>query len=166
MKIRIFSLNSFKTELKTVRNLSLILFALLCFASCNDAPVFPIIPEIEFVSITPKVATQFTADEIRLTFNYQDGDGDLGYEGDAVNNLVVTDTRQAFAGNPGRISYYSFKSLTPETRKPSIQGQITITMLTPIYEPSEEPLVFEVYITDRAGHKSNVIRTTPITIQQ
>lgn len=133
-------------------------------ASCNDAPVFPIEPQIEFVSISPEVGTQLTADEIVLTFSYQDGDGDLGYEGDATNNLFVEDTRAAFAGNPGRISAYSFESLTPDTRKPSIQGNITITMLTPLYESSEEPVVFEVYILDRAGHKSNVIRTDPITI--
>ena len=148
-----------------MRNISFILLAFIFLASCNDAPVFPITPEIEFASITPEVATQLTADEIQLTFTYQDGDGDLGYEGEKVNNLVVTDMRAAFAGNPGRIAYYSFESLTPETRNPSIQGTITITMLTPLWEPTEEPLIFEVYITDRAGHQSNVIRTKPITIQ-
>lgn len=147
-----------------MRIFALSLLALLFIASCDDTPVFPIEPRIEFVSITPEVGTQLTADEIVLTFSYQDGDGDLGYEGDATNNLFVEDMRAAFAGIPGRISSYSFESLTPDTRKPSIQGNITITMLTPLYESSEEPAVFEVYIVDRAGHKSNVIQTDPITI--
>ena len=147
-----------------MRIFAISLLALLLLASCNDAPVFPIEPSIEFVSISPEVGTQLTADEIVLTFSYQDGDGDLGYEGDATHNLFVEDMRAAFAGNSGRISAYSFESLTPDTRKPSIQGNITITMLTPLYESSEEPLVYEVYILDRAGHKSNVIRTDPITI--
>jgi hypothetical protein len=147
-----------------VRIFAFTLLALLFLASCNDAPVFPIEPKIEFVSISPEVGTQLTADEIVLTFSYQDGDGDLGYEGDRTNNLFVEDTRAVFAGNPGRISAYAFESLTPDTRKPSIQGEITITMLTPLYESSEEPLIFEVYILDRAGHKSNVIFTDPITI--
>ncbi|MEM0996926.1 MAG: hypothetical protein AAGN35_07600 [Bacteroidota bacterium] len=147
-----------------LRNSAFILLALLLLNSCNDEPVFSIVPEITFVSITPEQATQFTPDEVQLTLSYQDGDGDLGYEGEATPNLFVEDTRAAFAGNPGRISSYSVESLTPSTRKPSIQGNITITMPTPIYESSEEPLVFRVYIVDRAGNSSNVIETTPITI--
>jgi hypothetical protein len=140
--------------------------AFLLLVACDDKPVFPNEPEITFVSITPTVATQFTADEIALTFHYQDGDGDLGYDGDPVNNLFIIDTRAAFANNPGRITAFSFESLTPDTRKPSIQGEISVVLTTPPYEVSEEPLVFDVYITDRAGNVSNVIQTSPITITQ
>lgn len=149
-----------------MRNLAFIsfAFALLFLPGCDNDPVFPLVPAISFVSITPTEATQFTSDEIQLTIHYQDGDGDLGYEGDPVNNLFVIDTRAAFEGNPGRVLAYSFESLTPDTRKPSIQGEMTITMMTPMYEPSEEPLVFEVYIVDRAGNTSNVIKTDPITV--
>lgn len=136
------------------------------FSACNDDPVFPIEPEISFLSITPSVATQFTADQIVLKFHYQDGDGDLGYEGDPVNNLFLVDTRAAFASNPARITAFSFESLTPETRKPSIQGEISVTLTTPPWEPTEEPLIYDVYIVDRAGHLSNTIQTTPIQVQQ
>lgn len=138
---------------------------LLLLLGCDDSPVFPETPEIAFVSISPEQATQFTTDEISLTFRYQDGDGDLGYLGtEKINNLFVTDTRQFFASNPARTTGYAIPSLTPDTRKPSIQGEITITMLTPPWEPNEEPLVFELYIVDRSGNISNVVRTDPITV--
>ena len=134
-------------------------------ASCDDSPVFPLTPEIFFQSISPEQATQFTTDEISLTIRYQDGDGDLGFEGvEKIANLFVRDTRLAFDGNPAAVTAFSIPSLTPDTRKPSIQGEITITMLTPPWEPSEEPLVFEVYMVDRAGNVSNSILTSPITV--
>ncbi len=144
----------------------LIPFAFLLLAGCNDAPVFPDEPEIEFVSITPEEATQFTADEITLTFRYQDGDGDLGYIGDPVNNLFVIDSRTAFAGNPARITAFAFETLTPDTRKPSIQGEFSISLTTPPFEITAEPLVYNVYIVDRAGNVSNTISTSPITVSQ
>lgn len=138
----------------------------MLLVSCDDAPVFPNEPEIAFVSITPATATQFTPDEISLTIHYQDGDGDLGYEGDPTNNLFIEDTRAAYAGDSARFTAYSFESLTPETRKPSIQGEISVLLTTPPWEPNEEPLVYRVYIMDRAGNRSNVIESTPIMVQQ
>lgn len=138
---------------------------MLLLTACDDSPVFPLEPEISFVSITPEQTTQFTADEIQLTIHYQDGDGDLGYEGtEKINNLYITDTRAFFATNPARTTAYSIPSLTPDTRKPSIQGDITISIMTPPAEPNEELLVYEVYLVDRAGNISNVIQTTPITV--
>lgn len=141
-------------------------FALLLLTACDDSPVFPLEPEIQFVSITPSVATEFTADQIKLTFHYQDGDGDLGYEGDPTKNLFIEDRRAAFAGDSARFTAYSFESLTPDTRKPSIQGEISILLTTPPYEPTEEPLVYGVYIVDRAGNRSNVVESTPIEVRQ
>lgn len=149
-----------------LKKLLFIPLAFLLLVSCDDKPVFPDEPEITFVSITPATAKQFTADQIELTFRYQDGDGDLGYEGDPVNNLFIVDKRAAFANNPGRITAFSFPSLTPTTRKPSIQGEMKVLLTTPPYEPTQEPLVYDVYISDRAGHVSNIVQTTPITITQ
>ncbi len=148
-----------------MRKLLAILVPLLLLNACDDSPVFPLEPEISFVSITPEQTTQFTADEITLTLHYQDGDGDLGYEGtEKINNLYVTDTRDFFSTNPARTTAYSIPSLTPDTRKPSIQGDISISIMTPPAEPNAEPLVYEVYIVDRAGNISNVITTTPIIV--
>jgi hypothetical protein len=127
--------------------------------------VFPNEPEIEFVSITPTQATQFTADEIKLTFRYQDGDGDLGYENDPTKNLFIEDMRAAYANDSARFTSFAFESLTPTTRKPSIQGEIAVLLTTPPFESvAQEPLTYKVYIVDRAGNRSNEITTDPITI--
>lgn len=148
-----------------MRRLLILILPLLALASCDDSPVFPVTPEISFLTISPSESEQFTTDGLQLRLRYQDGDGDLGYEGqEKTTNLFVTDLRAAFANNPARTTAYSIPSLTPDTRKPSIQGEITVTMLTPPWEPSEEPLVFEVYMVDRAGNVSNVIQTDPITV--
>lgn len=118
------------------------------------------------MSITPTVATQFTADEIRITFHYQDGDGDLGYIGDPTDNLFLEDMRSAFTTDSARFVAYSFASLTPQARKPSIQGDFSLVLTTPPWEPNEEPLEFQIFIVDRAGNRSNIIRTTPIIVRQ
>ena len=145
-------------------HIAIALLTMVSLSGCNDDPVFPVEPNISFVSITPEVATQFTSDEIKIVFHYEDGDGDLGNLSDQVNNLFIEDTRAAFATNPGRITAYAFPSLTPDARNPSIQGDFTITLATPPYEPTEEPLVFRIHILDRAGHKSNEILTSPIVV--
>ena len=147
-----------------MKKLLFIPLASLLLVACDDSPVFPNEPEISFVSITPSQSRQFTTDEIKLTFHYQDGDGDLGYEGDPTNNLFIEDTRAAYANDTNRFTAYFFESLTPDTRKPSIQGEISVLLITPPWEPSQEPLVYRVHIVDRAGNVSNVIETTPITV--
>lgn len=151
---------------RIVKKLRFIPLAFFVLAACNDDPVFPNEPEISFVSITPSEATQFTPDEINLTFHYQDGDGDLGYIGDPTKNLIIEDTRAAYAGDSARFTAYSFESLTPDTRKPSIQGEISVLLTTPPWESQQESLVFAVYILDRAGNRSNTILSTPITVKR
>lgn len=148
--------------------------ALLFFSSCNDEPVFPETPAIEFVSITPDEPTQFSVDEMKLVIRYQDGDGNIGYlegSGAPATNLFLKDVRDVIPHDSLRTLSFSIPDLTPDTRKPSIQGEIEITLTTPPHfsfiDPNaqEEPLVFEVWLMDRAGNSSNVIRTDPVTIQ-
>ena len=58
-------------------------------------------------------------------------------------------------------------NLTPVSRHPSIQGEITIkleSMLRLDPESPGEEVVFTVYIVDRAGHISNKVETTPILV--
>ena len=98
-------------------------------------------------------------------FHYQDGDGDLGYLGDPTYNLFLEDMREAYSTDSARFVAYSFGSLTPQTRKPSIQGEFSLVLTTPPWEPTDEPLIFQIYIVDRAGNRSNVIQTSPIQIQ-
>jgi hypothetical protein len=159
------------TELRNALKRFLTLTILSLFiVSCDDNPVFPIEPEIEFISITPDAAQEFE-DELTITIHFQDGDGDLGYETDPVANLFIRDMRVDI---PDSVRDYTFSipNLTPDTRKPSIQGPISVRLLCPVHSSwftlgsTENEVRFEVYIVDRAGHVSNTITTTPITILQ
>lgn len=151
----------------------ILLALLLTLSACSDSPVFPVEPEISFVSISPTSVKQFDNDTlVEITIHYQDGDGDLGYEegsGGVAENLFVTDLRDA-TPDTLRLLSYSIPSLTPETRKPSIQGEITIS-LPPLPHSSffvpgstENDATFSIYLVDRAGNVSNVITTDPVTI--
>lgn len=148
---------------------SLVIFAAFAFlVSCRTEPVFPETPEIEFMSITPGEGQQFV-DEFKITIHFQDGDGDIGYTSDPLNNLWVVDTR-ADVPDTLRAVGFSIPSLTPETKNPSIQGEIEISILAPpsikFFNPNslETEVVFDVYLVDRKGNRSNTVQTDPVTI--
>ena len=145
-----------------------IISAFVLLVSCRTDPVFPETPEIEFVSISPDQGQQFV-DELKIIIHFQDGDGDIGYQSDPLNNLWVVDTRADIPDSLRSIGF-SIPSLTPETKNPSIQGEIEISVLTPpsakFFNPSslDTEVIFDVYLVDRKGNRSNTIQTDPVTI--
>ena len=143
---------------------------LLVLSACSTGPVFDETPEISFVSISPGPVQQFQ-DEFVITIHFQDGDGDLGDDNEEVRNLFVRHTI------PGLDTVaYDFKipNLTPDTKNPSIQGNIDITVSAPPLSSfipgnppvTEEEAIFRVWLMDRAGNVSNEILTDPILIVQ
>ena len=139
--------------------------------SCGgNEPVFPIEPEITFESMTPIRVREcadppscLAGDELVLKLRYKDGDGDLGNETPtaANTNLFLIDSRDS------TVISYNLPYLTPETRRPSIQGVITVN-ISGIERKNpriaQETLVYTVYILDRAGHLSNKIITPTLTV--
>lgn len=108
-------------------------------------------------------------DEFKITIHFQDGDGDIGYLNDPLNNLWVVDTRTDVPDSLRSVGF-SIPSLTPETKNPSIQGEIEISLLTPpsikFFNPNsnETEVIFDVYLVDRKGNRSNTVQTDPVTI--
>lgn len=157
--------------------LTLTLLASVILAGCNGSgPVFDPTPEISLVSITPDRVTHGSVDSLKITIHFQDGDGDLGaIEGSAPGpNLWVVDQREGVVDTVGTFSY-TIPNLSPDTKNPSIQGTIEVTMDAPILrkyfvppftQPSEEEVSFQIYLVDRAGNMSNTILTPPITIYE
>ena len=144
-------------------------FCLLLFVTaCSTGQVFPDEPSIEFVSISEGPVQQLT-EEFTITIHFQDGDGDLGDDNEEVNNLFVRHTIPGLDTVP-----YDFKipNLTPDTKNPSIQGDINIQVAAPPLSSilpgnpdiDEEYAVFRVWLMDRAGNVSNEILTDPILI--
>jgi hypothetical protein len=158
-----------------IRKYGLAAVALLTLvAGCDTTQPFPDTPEITFVSISPTEIQQLSGD-VKITFHYQDGDGDLGDDGSgsefATKSIFVTDTRDIMPDSLATSSY-KIANLTPDTRKPSIQGEMEVSLLAPFHCTflgggsgcTDNEVTFEIHIRDRAGNVSNVIRTNPVTI--
>jgi len=150
------------------KRICIFLLPLCFFLSCDDSLVFPIEPEIEFVDIQPREIRQFT-DPLTITFRFTDGDGDLGDDGndESDENLIVVDNRTHFPDSLRTIAF-TLPNLTPDTRRPSIQGTVTITYPPTALTPGDtmEMIDYTIYVYDRAGHKSNEIVTAPITLRR
>ena len=119
------------------------------------------IPVIDFESISPSTAQEYT-DDIIITISYTDGDGDLGENNPDIKNLFVEDNRNGIE--------YQFRipELTPSGNSITIEGHFNITIngtgITD--ESSSQKVDYSIYVKDRAGNKSNIITTSEITIQE
>ena len=153
------------------------LFLISCFllASCSKAPDFSDIPEISFLSLSKQsmVQSDLPTDTLFVTFSFKDGDGDLGTGPDGEFNVFLTDKRTGFLENKFRLP-----EIPQEGTANGIEGEIRLMLFTtccifsdsrpPCSTSVEEPtndLVYEIYIEDRAGNRSNVIETSLITLQ-
>jgi hypothetical protein len=164
------------------KNTNRFLFIIICaliLSGCAKKENFPIIPEIGFLDYENEFGTGQYAVRGILTFSYQDGDGDIGLtdaqtnppyniEGDYYYNLVVTYYEKLNGAyqkldlpiNPSsRIPWLSAES------NRAIKGTITDTLILDP-NPSYDTLKIEVFIYDRALHKSNVISTPDIILRK
>ena len=139
---------------------------LITFTSCDKDPVFPIEPQIEFLDITPKRVQSLDLNQpIQITFRFQDGDGNLGALDSTEINLEIIDSRINSSLTPEKaISRYSIPNLTPDARKPSIQGEITVSIpFTIVVNPTaqEEEIRFQIKMWDRDGNLATPITSNP-----
>jgi hypothetical protein len=167
-------------------------------AACGDnAPIFKVEPQIEFARWEPPKVRESGGlgggDSVATLFiQYKDGDGDLGAKNDndppnmfltdlrpelPITDLVSRDTTingrdttvvDTIVAYDGKLNY-RLPNMTPEARKPSIQGEIGVELsgLTRLSagKGQNDTLRFRLYIEDRAGNKSNEIVTEPLIIQ-
>ena len=143
-----------------MRGLTYILIVLLLFA-CKKDETLSVVPAIEFQSISPSIAQEYI-DNIIITISYTDEDGDLGENSPDINNLFVEDSRN------GIVYHYRIPQLAPNGNEIAIEGNFNITIngsgITD--ESSSQQVSYAIYVTDRAGNKSNTITTSLIVIQQ
>ncbi len=151
----------------TTHNLQLFFGALvfswlLFFSSCKkEELIFPIEPAITLVSATPTTVQQFN-ESIEIFIDYEDGDGDLGFEEADSNALSIHDSR---LDNP---DYYYVPPQAPLDAVIAISGtlHVTIPNVFLLGNGANETTIFTIKIKDRAGHWSNEIVTPAITITQ
>lgn len=119
------------------------------------------VPQLSFVSVTPASATEFS-DSLVFTIRYRDNDGDLGENSPDAENLFLKDNRIG-------IEYaYRVQQLAPTGSQVPIEGNLQVVLNTIARTDTtlaQETATFSIYMKDRAGHKSNTVTSSPVTIK-
>lgn len=137
----------------------LLLLLIGMMGGCTSEPVFPVQPRIAFVDIQPRIVREYQ-DSILVTFRFQDGDGNLGALEPGEINLHLIDSRinsgltEAQATNA-----FSVPNLTPQTRNPSIQGEVTVKLNFTVLLPgqTEQEIRYQIKFWDRNGNLATPI---------
>lgn len=117
------------------------------------------VPRIALVKIEPVIVKEFS-DSLKITFSYEDGDGDLGFENADINSLEIHDERLQ------KPDYYYIPPLAPIGSSVNIKGRLTMKVknIFLLGSGSAEITRFTLRIKDRAGNNSNPVTTPEITI--
>lgn len=158
-----FNLKSILFGSKTALYISC--FILLTGSACNvnkgdDDPT----PKIVFTSISKDSIQVATTDEIRLSFRFSDGDGDLGNKASSGNYDIYTiDSRDT-----SKLNYFFPQGMQLYIDKTQgVTGECVINLeakfmnLRPT-RPNRDTVQYEVYIKDKAGRESNRFTTPKI----
>lgn len=160
--------------MKIIKHAFLLCLLIVAFATCIRPPDYSIEPQIAFKSMTKTAMRQGfgSEDSVYVTLSFTDGDGDLGgISGTDSLNVFITDKR-----NNKPVEQTFRIPFVPEAgAKNGISGEIRFLMYTTCclsLEPCKatpnrptDTLIYDIYIKDRAGHKSNVVQTKPILLQ-
>jgi hypothetical protein len=147
----------------------------MTFQACIRPPDYPVEPQLgENVSVSNTSLIQdnrggIPRDSAFIFIDFTDGDGDLGFAKDD-NSIFVIDTRDG-----SRTNFAQSLPLVPEAGAANgISGQMQIRIFgsccsgieacLPSTTKPTDTVVYEIYVKDRAGHKSNVVKTPPLTI--
>jgi hypothetical protein len=136
----------------------LICIVALLYACKKDKKIYSDVPEINLISVSSTSVAE--GDPVTFVISYVDGDGDLGENTANVYNLFLTDTRV-------NVTYkYRIKQLAPDNANIIIKGNLDVLLgSTAITDSSDsQSVIYKMYVVDRAGHQSNTITCSPITI--
>jgi len=151
--------------LLTYRFILIFTFMTIC-SSCSDEDTYPVTPEIAFKSLE-KFTGVSGQDSLMLTFSFTDGDGDIGSA--AADSFRRDVFARLFELNNGVFEEaplsaplsYRIPYLTPRGNNKSLKGDIAINIDYNIFRPNDT-IFYKLYMTDRAGNKSNEISSSTI----
>lgn len=159
-----------------IRYVFLFLIFTLVISSCVKEQNFPPEPVIEF-----KRFDLFGHDSANCYIKFKDGDGDVGipsYDNTSPDDLKMkylykdTTTGQflpvdsSFGTAQFDTLFYSYRvpNLTPDGQYKALDGEIKIKLRSqPLFGP-QSIVKFDIRLTDRAGHKSNIVSTDEIHV--
>ena len=146
-----------------MRLILLILCALTFLNSCKfqDQYTGNPTPSISNIKLN-KLSYQQFADTVVISFDYKDGDGDLGFESADSLSVEIKDVRF------NKADYYHLQPLSPVGEKINITGTIRVSLknIFLIGGGSLESTQFQVRIKDRAQHWSNLLVSKSISINK
>ncbi len=164
--------------------LFVVLLAVASLSACVKAPSYPIIPAIEFKSVSSSYIKSGLVDTI--TFTFTDGDGDIGVRQSASDscdqcslkrsdstclelngfNVFLIDSRDTCVGifaSPDVESVGTYNAISGEIQViTAVDSKKCFVAPTP--GCPKDTVVYTVILRDKAKHFSNHIKTTPIIV--
>ncbi len=141
----------------------LVLLCLLNLLACKKKTNYANIPKIVFKNLTPSTVKAGSQEKISVYFNFEDGDGNIGFGKD---NIFFKDSRDT--------NIVPFKVPTiPNSFNPSsgLKGIIQIDysaafllLRTDTLHKESDTLHWTIYMKDEADNTSNVITTTDVIL--
>lgn len=156
----------------------LLLFPAMIF-SCGKIRQIPPEPWIEFRqveiidTIEPKLGNQAMA--ARVTFYFEDGDGDIGYNMHTSDNSDTTNLFfEAYIKKNGVFTEpdpedfiqslsFSIPDIEPEGQNKIVRGTIDVIIFYYLYNITDTAK-YEFFLKDRAGNLSNISETCEMPI--
>ena len=144
--------------------------SLLFLGSCKKKKSFSDIPELKFMEIKMNSGyIPLGTDSLgAIRFSFTDGDGDIGvYGGDTSVNLFLKYFEKqngAFVEIiPPQSQNARIPDLMPIGQNKTLEGEMEVGFFANPFSVFDT-VKYEVYIVDRAMHKSNVITTPEIKV--
>ncbi len=127
-----------------------------------ELPKISDIPTIKLLSVAPTTVQQFT-DSLVFNIEYEDGNGDIGWNVADSMSLFITDNRIALTER------FNLGNVAPMGSNIAVRGIFNVVMHhTILLDPnqSSEQVQFLLQLKDRAGNRSNEVMSTIITVNQ
>ncbi len=141
--------------------------------ACKKRNEYPIIPSIKY----DRHDTSFGLDSLgnqakllNLFITFEDGDGDLGIEG----LFAANDTSKIYMTlykkenniyteiDPNDTLAFRIPYIEPQGQNKLLKGEIKIKLSYPTVSFPHDTIKYDLYLIDRAFHKSNTITTPDI----
>jgi hypothetical protein len=152
-----------------------------CIKEKNFSPIPAIVFERYVSYVSNNNLGTPNDDSAYCYIKFKDGDGDIGFlAGDTTTLTDLTmkywykstdgtflprDSKPATLAMDTLFYTYRVPNITPDGQYKALDGEITIKLRTqPLYYPSDKVVKFDIILTDRAGHKSNMVETNEINV--
>ncbi len=146
-----------------LRHILLLCSFCLLLSACDTGGGFEFdpIPNIAIVNVAPMNVQEFQ-EIITIHLEYNDGDGDIGFEDPDVPSVFVKDSRLELYDE------YQLFPLAPIGSNVPITGilEIDLKNLFVLGSGQSEQLTLDIYLVDRAGNVSNTVKSDVLTVNK